>query len=1244
MVEYQLSTSIDFSTYLDLTGVVDTRRTSIQMNGCSTSFTSSQDTASFTIRNIESTLRSSAITMLLNAYENGNNVYGRIKDGANYLFTGMVDLGGISLKSTSIAGELAIELIDFGKLYLDVAPKRNIVLESVTISSVVNTLLGYTGCAIGTISIDSGDDATLPCFVVDKDEGTAYREYIDKLLLEAGLYYLYFDENGRANTAKVTLSASSGPAPNYLIRSGIETSGSQTLESKGLKVQWSTAATRENQIIYVDNISKSLTDDGYSVIGTEIQDGNYYPADGDIDPIYQEYSVDFLDRAYMSGSSRKKNKDLSLLMAKDVSMTVQFTNEDGNSLATADCITYPSSPFTEEPTNPIYYAKKAFVLMQAIRDCYILHFQLKGTVRYRDVSYISSIGNTTAEPIEYTSEYIFDKTHAEEFTERYWQMKQMCRLVHKWSDIDALAIGTVVKIEHKATAVSQYAYIVARTTTYSGSVWIYQYTAVSIGSWTQQTVNTSGTSLENGGLSSVTVQYAWNQSNISYPENGWTAKPTSKPADGYYQWMRTSTDDGITWYYSCITGEQGKSSSVEYALGSDPNNPPAAGAFSESVPALRDGYYIWMRTRVGDGVWQYIRLTGEQGADAIVFDFNFDVSAFKQDRRQAGCQTIQIVEDMQGISVTPAWVIMIDGVDVTSDASIWDSANLTVTIPYINSYSEIEVTMSHGAYTAVHKLSAIDETGDAIYCGELTALPTGQIYIVGDYFVASEDFTGTDGKSYKAGYPYYYDGTSWNHELDIADSNNMNKALDVFGGILNAGIAVDANSPIWTWLKNLVVQNAVSANLTTRNITVGDGDGTSGSGFRFRAHSYDSNGGELTTPIFDVYYGDTLVFQIDASTGNVTMVNASITGDFVSTGFATSKSSSSTSTFSFSYADLDERYDAKAWSHYVRYKLPRVSIDTSTTLSSSMASTLVSLGADSDYTYSGRPYSSLIVSGTFKGESFTSISYIGDFEKPAESNQGIVVNGVLWLCPTNMWDGFTDISTSEYPSSVTIDGSTISWTDSRIYIGYYLGTDDLEWLISTYSIPTGTELKVASGTISINGTTLTASNIYLNITSSVLSIIDDDNSTTYSFTTDTGYSAGAFVLSNVTIETSFDGIKTMNIIPYEDSTYDIGSSTKSYANIYGTVQSSSSRAKKTEIEDYADKALDIINGTKIVSFKYKADLNRERCYRHYGFIADDTAEELATPYHDVMDYGNCIGILMKAVQELSDEIKKLKGE
>lgn len=91
-----------------------------------------------------------------------------------------------------------------------------------------------------------------------------------------------------------------------------------------------------------------------------------------------------------------------------------------------------------------------------------------------------------------------------------------------------------------------------------------------------------------------------------------------------------------------------------------------------------------------------------------------------------------------------------------------------------------------------------------------------------------------------------------------------------------------------------------------------------------------------------------------------------------------------------------------------------------------------------------------------------------------------------------------------------------------------------------------------------------------------------------------------------------------------------------------TSHSDSSRKIKENIHTYVDSALDIINSVKIVNFNYLPNTEYDPNIKHIGFIAEDTSEELSTQYHDRMDYINCIGLLIKSVQELSEKVNNLE--
>ena len=86
-------------------------------------------------------------------------------------------------------------------------------------------------------------------------------------------------------------------------------------------------------------------------------------------------------------------------------------------------------------------------------------------------------------------------------------------------------------------------------------------------------------------------------------------------------------------------------------------------------------------------------------------------------------------------------------------------------------------------------------------------------------------------------------------------------------------------------------------------------------------------------------------------------------------------------------------------------------------------------------------------------------------------------------------------------------------------------------------------------------------------------------------------------------------------------------------------KATSSEKFKKDIAPTQVSALDMIDSTEIVDFKFIDD---EQQIPHIGFIAEHTDTLLSTPELDGMDYTNCIGVLMKAVQELSEKVKRLE--
>lgn len=96
-------------------------------------------------------------------------------------------------------------------------------------------------------------------------------------------------------------------------------------------------------------------------------------------------------------------------------------------------------------------------------------------------------------------------------------------------------------------------------------------------------------------------------------------------------------------------------------------------------------------------------------------------------------------------------------------------------------------------------------------------------------------------------------------------------------------------------------------------------------------------------------------------------------------------------------------------------------------------------------------------------------------------------------------------------------------------------------------------------------------------------------------------------------------------------------------SIIGNVSASafyqvSSRTMKTNIEPFTGSGLNIMGSVQVVRFNYLNDLQNS----HIGFIAEDTPTELSTINQNVMDTNSTIGVLIKAVQELTTRVNELE--
>ena len=158
-----------------------------------------------------------------------------------------------------------------------------------------------------------------------------------------------------------------------------------------------------------------------------------------------------------------------------------------------------------------------------------------------------------------------------------------------------------------------------------------------------------------------------------------------------------------------------------------------------------------------------------------------------------------------------------------------------------------------------------------------------------------------------------------------------------------------------------------------------------------------------------------------------------------------------------------------------------------------------------------------------------------------------------------------------------------------------------------------------------------------------------------------GFTAGGLSVAGMYASDDGGGSFSGGIYPTTDDRYDLGTGSYRWDDIFatsGTVNTSDSRLK--ENIQPAKLGLDFINDLNPITYKWKKKNKKKVDATHHGIIAQevvetlkdhgiDSLEDFGGIYHDGEDeshygarYNEFIPILMKAVQELSAEVKELK--
>ena len=961
---YRFSTDNGLS-WVDLTPQVDSLQTSMTHSLCTNNFTSAKDELTFVMPETPLFYPDGTSTpkkLLIDALFGDDDILVQVNapfvrrqvvwddddvlwkgdhvmwSGTGRRFTGYVDRSSFSVKSWPLPPNLTVKLQDCSTLHLDDKVDQHICWEDYTIKQIVRNLLSYAGydatnytlSDVDTTVMSATDNVQLEAFVVDKDKAQTYRQYIDTLLFEAGGYVIDFNEYGMPVLTHINWDGS--VAANRIIDNPMNSEGvtlkGAWLKEDGAKLYWSSLAwSGSGQKIWQSSISQEI--DSGELVGDIVKPGYYWPENGELAPQYFQYDPKLLDTAYLTRASRKQNEDLTIIMAKDISVRMDAM-QNGNPFtgwSYVDPTSWPAGDNWNDkygiPTNPTLWPTKAWYLLYngTASDVNLTFFTIYGNVLYRQkLNTLQTEGSKN--PKEYESTYIYDSAQAARFLQFWWHFLQTSRYQFSWTEPNVYdGLNDVVSVGIKGNSSSQKAVVVSKTSKWiNDNAEIVSFTAVGIDPYVAenliptviapssstpqvQTVNEVKTATFSTTPSYTLAQWenfvnimsTWTITNSSIFNVGDTAAINGVISD---------MDDLAVTLYLSVTGVDAPDISgtgikiyyvpviEEWDFDMSPTSVTCnlrQGPYSSNDPDSYTEVMLESKQRGHGNVLEYWTCTGTPGKTFFTGDSSQSTTGSKPRLRICKDETVDYVTVRMYDNNNPSTVTVskkiaiVDQTVYDHDFGAWtpeDTGTVVYVVPDHFMYNGIPQAVIDGDFFVSKGFAT---SGTAI--GSPTGNPHENGYherggagtVMRPYFYfLSSDTTVDGGKTYYTpggdiyteGIPYIYENNSWHNEM-AANQANSNRLLRCLGNVLNTGLAVPATAALWGWFENLVALNAIISNLFARNVTVGDGDGTAGSGFRFRAHAYDSSGNKLTNPIFDIMYGASTLFNVDIITGEI---------------------------------------------------------------------------------------------------------------------------------------------------------------------------------------------------------------------------------------------------------------------------------------------------------------------------------------------------------------------------------------
>jgi len=822
MIRYSYSLTINGTTF-NLAKIVDSSTLEALGALCSTEKKSAKSNVSVTVKGAANpTFYQSFMQALLTAQVNqtvGDCLLVITDTYDNSVaFRGYLDNSEIDVSSKKMPDNLTLSALD-KTTFLDRKIRWNMIWENESRNKIVQDLLdalwGDGAVQVPYLSTELSDSKKIPHYCVCEDDDITYRDVIDTVLFEAPGAVLWYDPQNDGYRIRVIPTELDPEATyrqvTYTVADGLVTK-SKIYDHDGLLLSYPTVVERANTNIYAENISLQQDDDG-KVQGQKIQPDHYFPSDGDVKQIFQEFRI--ADRPYVTKESRLQNEDLNLLYAKDI--TYQLSSDPRLSVA-------PELVNIGWDGVPKYYPKKAWLLFKNknTKESNVTIFSLTGTAVYVDYMNKLTVPEACLNPEEYEVTTIESETEAKAFAQWYYNSQKYGSTISQWSEPEGLSyLGEIVMVAHKETGV-QMPHVVVQIVNRnaggaSGTIRKMQVTAISLYGWQTYTASTvkaiSKGSNSNPQKSGAKFSYGtalWGETTA----RGWEGKVgdyyiNTETGNMYYCEQDGDATTALWKYIGNFKGKdadiEGFTRKIEYGLSEsdtefifpdahfgyeegknygalDKNNGSEIEygfrnyEWSETVDGWCRGLYVWMRITetsesgvVTYGEPTYCKELTDSLLASCVFELVPTNDCYVVNKAKDGYDTYTAkliftgypsrlaqdpivtatVKDSKGNVITPSPIGL-----------SWNGNIVTVTVPFKTTLEQINITVT-GQYgeTATCYMIADDQTTYDAYGGKFT----------GDEFADRwfyENYGGTlEGYSYvntTSNTIRYYNGSQWN--------------------------------------------------------------------------------------------------------------------------------------------------------------------------------------------------------------------------------------------------------------------------------------------------------------------------------------------------------------------------------------------------------------------------------------------------------------------------------------------------